>query len=157
MIKVRNPLDNLRSSELPTKQEEQEWNGAVIAEFRANKGRVAAPYENPPPMVLLHTIGAKSGREHIVPMRAIPDGQSLYVFASAHGSEANPDWYHNLVAHPDIMIEKGTESISVRAIELHGEERDVVFARQAARFPVYSEYEHKLKRTIPVIRLDRRS
>jgi deazaflavin-dependent oxidoreductase (nitroreductase family) len=139
------------------REREREGNAAVIAEFRANKGEVAAPYDDPPPMLLLHTIGAKSGREHIVPMRGTPDGESLYVFASAHGSESNPDWYYNLAANPDIVVEKGTRTIPVRATELFGEERDAIFARQAASFPVYTEYERKLKRTIPVIRMDRRA
>ena len=62
-------------------------NAAVIAEFRANRGEVAAPYDDPPPMLLLHTIGARSGREHLVPMRCLVDGETLYVFGSAHGSE----------------------------------------------------------------------
>ena len=88
--------------------EERDWNAEVIAEFRANQGRVAAPYDDPPPMLLLHTIGARSGREHVVPMRCLPDGDRLYVFASAHGSARHPDWYHNVVAHPDFTIEMGT-------------------------------------------------
>jgi deazaflavin-dependent oxidoreductase (nitroreductase family) len=95
--------------------EELDLNTAVIEEFRANKCEVKGPYENPPPMVLLHTLGAKSGKEHIVPMRAMPDGESLYVFASAHGSERNPDWYHNVIANPDTTIEKGIETMPVRA------------------------------------------
>lgn len=132
-------------------------NAEVIAEFRANNGKVAAPYADPPPMLLVHTIGARSGKEHIVPMRCLPDGETLYIFASAHGSERNPDWYYNIIEHPDITIEKGTESIAVHATELHGEERDAMFARQAARFPVFAEYERRLRRTIPVIRLDRRA
>jgi deazaflavin-dependent oxidoreductase (nitroreductase family) len=136
---------------------ERDWNAEVIAEFRANKGEVKAPYDDPPPMLLVHTIGAKSGREHVVPMRAMPDGESLYIFASAHGSDRHPDWHHNVVANPDITIEKGTETIPVRATEVRGSARDVIFARQAARFPVFAEYERKLKRTIPVIRLDRRT
>lgn len=131
-------------------------NAAVIAHFRANGGQVPAPYDAPPPMVLLHTIGARSGREHLVPMRAMVDGEPLYLFASAHGSPRHPDWYHNLRAHPDIVIELGTESIPVRATELSGAERDAIFARQAARFPTFAEYARRLERTIPVIRLDRR-
>jgi deazaflavin-dependent oxidoreductase (nitroreductase family) len=137
--------------------EERDWNVKVIAEFRANKGQVQAPYENPPPMLLLHTIGARSGREHIVPMRALPEGDRLYVFASAHGSTRNPDWYHNLIAHPEIVIEQGSEVIPVRATEVVGAERDTIFARHAARFPIFLEYAQRLKRTIPVIRLDRRA
>jgi deazaflavin-dependent oxidoreductase (nitroreductase family) len=137
--------------------EERDWNAEVIAEFRANKGEVAAPYENPPPMLLIHTIGAKSGKEHVVPMRCLPDGDTLYIFASAHGSDRRPDWYHNIVANPDITIEKGAETIAVRATELVGEEREAIFARHAARFPIFAEYQRKLTRTIPVIRLDRRT
>lgn len=136
--------------------EEREWNAKVIAEFRANKGEVAAPYEDPPPMLLVHTAGRKSGREHVAPMRAMPDGEALYIFASAHGSHRNPDWYYNIVANPDIMIEKGIETIPVRATEVVGEERNRIFARQAARFSIFADYERKLDRTIPVIRLDRR-
>lgn len=136
---------------------ERDWNTAVIAEFRANGGEVEAPYDDPPPMLLLHTAGAKSGKEHVVPMRCLPDGDRFYVFGSAHGSNRNPDWYHNLVAHPDITIEKGTESIPVRATVLHGAERDAIFARQAARFPTFADYERRLARTIPVVRLDRRA
>jgi deazaflavin-dependent oxidoreductase (nitroreductase family) len=128
-------------------------NAEVIAEFRASKGEVAAPYDNPPPMLLLHTIGAKTGREHVVPMRCLPDGNSLYIFGSAHGSDRNPDWYYNLLAHPDFTVEKGVETIPVHATEVFGEERETVFARQAARFPIFAEYQRKLKRTIPVIRL----
>jgi deazaflavin-dependent oxidoreductase (nitroreductase family) len=135
---------------------ERDWNAEVIAEFRANRGEVAAPYDDPPPMLLVHTAGARSGKEHIVPMRALPDGDALYVFASAHGSDRQPDWYYNLVANPDITIEKGTESLAVRATVLHGAEREAIFARHAARFPIFTEYERTLARTIPVIRLDPR-
>ena len=131
-------------------------NDAVIATFRANKGEVPAPYPDPPPMLLLHTIGARSGKEHIVPMRCLVDGDALYVFASAHGSERNPDWYRNVVAHQDFTIEMGTETVPVRATEVHGAERARIFARQSARFPTFANYERSLKRTIPVIRLDRR-
>jgi deazaflavin-dependent oxidoreductase (nitroreductase family) len=137
--------------------DERDWNAEVIAEFRANGGEVAAPYPDPPPMLLLHTIGARSGREHVVPMRCLPDGDALYVFASAHGKTRHPDWYHNLVAYPDIAVEKGSETIAVRATELRGAERDAVFERQAARFPIFAEYAGRLDRTIPVLRLDRRS
>lgn len=135
---------------------ERDWNAEVIAEFRANGGVVAAPYEDPPPMVLLHTIGARSGREHIVPMRAMPVGESLYIFASAHGSPRHPDWYYNLKANPDIEIEIGTEVRAVRATEVNGAERDEIFARQTERFPIFAEYEQRTGRTIPVIRLDPR-
>lgn len=135
---------------------ERRWNAEVFAEFRANGGEVAAPYSDPPPMVLLHTIGARSGKEHVVPMRAMADGEAFSVFASAHGSDRHPDWYYNLRAHPGIVIELGTETIPVRATVIAGAERDAVFASHAARFPVFAEYERALARTIPVVRLERR-
>ena len=136
---------------------ERAGNAAVIAEFRANRGEVAAPYDNPPPMLLLHTIGARSGQEHVVPMRCLLDGDRCYVFASAHGSDRHPDWYYNVVAHPDFTIEMGTETIPVHATEVRGAEREAVFARQADRFPIFAAHERRHRRTIPVIRLERRT
>lgn len=131
-------------------------NAEVIAEFRANGGDVAAPYDNPPPMLLLHTIGARSGKEHVVPMRTQLDGDVMYVFGSAHGSPRHPAWYHNLLAHPEIEIERGRETIPVRAVQVHGAERERIFSRQKARFQIFADYESRLDRTIPVFRLDRR-
>jgi deazaflavin-dependent oxidoreductase (nitroreductase family) len=131
-------------------------NADVIAEFRASGGAVKADYDDPAPMLLLHTIGAKSSREHVTPMRAMVDGDAFYVFASAHGSPRNPDWYHNLKAQPEITIEVGGGSIPVRATEITGEERQVIFDRHADRFPIFAEYQRRLDCTIPVIRLDRR-
>lgn len=139
---------------MPT--QEQEWNAPVIAEFRANAGEVAAPYDNPPPMLVLHTIGARSGREHIVPMRTRIEGDAMYVFGSAHGSERHPDWYRNVMAHPDFLVEKGTETFPVHATEITGAERERVFRAHAATFPVFTDYEQKLERTIPVLKLERR-
>jgi deazaflavin-dependent oxidoreductase (nitroreductase family) len=86
----------------------------------------------------------------------MPAGEALSIFASAHGSARKPDWYHNIIAHPDITIEQGTETLPVRATEVVGGERDAIFARHAARFPVFADYQRTLARTIPVIRLDRR-
>lgn len=138
---------------MPT--QEQEWNVPVIAEFRANGGEVAAPYDNPPPMLLLHTIGARSGREHIVPMRARIEGDAMYVFGSAHGSTRQPDWYRNVQANPDFQVEKGTETFLVHATEVTGTERERIFRAHAATFPVFADYEQKLERTIPVLKLER--
>lgn len=92
---------------------ERDGNAGVIAELRANEGQVAGPLPDPPPMLLIHTIGAKSGNEHIVPMRCLEDGEMLYIFGSAHGHDKHPDWYWNLRAHPEIVIEKGPETIPV--------------------------------------------
>jgi deazaflavin-dependent oxidoreductase (nitroreductase family) len=150
------PLRGDTRMDMGNQQDVRDINAEVIAEFRANGGRVAAPYDDPPPMLLVHTVGARTGLERVTPMRCLPDGDVLYIFASAHGSDRHPAWYHNLLAHPDIVIEKGTETIPVHATVLHGEERDAIFARQAARFPSFAAMQARLTRRIPVIRLERR-
>jgi len=136
--------------------EERDWNAEIIAEFRANNGNVQAPYDKPPPMLLLHTIGAKSGREHIVPMRGLPDGDAIHVFATAHSSPRNPDWYHNLLAHPDIVIERGTNTIPVHASLLQDDERRVIIDRWIARVPPVRAVFTNITREVPVFRLDPR-
>jgi deazaflavin-dependent oxidoreductase (nitroreductase family) len=73
------------------------------------------------------------------------------VFASKAGAPTNPDWYHNLKAHPDVTIEVGTDTIRVRAEEATGEERDRLFRAQAERSPQFAEYQSKTERVIPVI------
>ena len=110
-------------------------------------------------MVVVHHRGRQSGREYVTPMMYLPHDtapDSIYVFATKGGVPTNPDWYYNLIANPDITIEKGSESIAVRATEVLGAERDAIFARQAARFAIFAEYQRKLSRVIPVIRLERR-
>ncbi|MCA9864158.1 MAG: nitroreductase/quinone reductase family protein [Thermomicrobiales bacterium] len=139
---------------MPT--QEQEWNAPVTAEFRANAGEVAAPYDNPPPMLLLPTIAARSGRVHIVPLRARLEDGARYVFGSAHGSERHPAWHRNVVANPEYLIEKGPETVPVHATEVTGAERERVFRAHATQFPTFVDHEQKLERTIPVLKLERR-
>ncbi len=133
---------------------ERDWNAKIIAEFRANRGEVAAPYDDPPPRALLHTIGARSGREHVVPMRALVDGDALYVFATAHGSDRNPDWFHNVVANPDFSVELGVAVIPVHATVLRGADRANVLQRWRERVPLIDEVLAKTSRDVPVIRLE---
>ena len=129
-------------------------NAEVISLFRTNHGQVPSPYEDdPPPMIVMHTLGARSGKEHLVPLRAIPAGDDLLVFGSAHGKVTHPDWYYNMKTHPDFEIEIGDEVRGVRAEEVTGSERDRLFAAHKARYPVFADYEQRLSRTIPVLRL----
>ena len=104
----------------------------------------------------MNTTGRRSGQDHITPMRCLPEGDHWYVFGSAHGSERHPDWYLNLVANPDVVIEVGAETVPVRATVLAGEERDDIFNRQISRFPSFGELQARLDREIPVVRLDPR-
>lgn len=137
-------------------KEMNDWNAQIIAEFRANDGKVGGPFEGAP-MVLVHHTGAKTGTERITPLmyRPGPDGR-IYVFASKAGATDNPDWYHNLKANPDTTIEIGAETdVAVRATELEGDERAEVWEAHKAAVPQFAEYEKTANRTIPVIALDR--
>lgn len=133
-----------------------DFNQQIIAEFRANKGVVGGPFEGAP-MLLLTAKGAKSGTERTTPLVYLPDGDRYLIFASKGGAPANPAWYHNLIAHPEATVEVGTEKFSATATELKGEERDRLYAKQAARMPAFGEYQQKTSRTIPVIALTRRA
>jgi deazaflavin-dependent oxidoreductase (nitroreductase family) len=132
-----------------------DYNAQVIAEFRENHGKVGGSFEDAP-LLLLHSAGAKSGQERVNPMMYLPDGERFLVFASKGGAPTNPDWYHNLKAHPDATIEVGDETVAVRAEELPRAERDEKYAEQAALYPGFADYEKKTDRVIPVLALTRR-
>jgi deazaflavin-dependent oxidoreductase (nitroreductase family) len=132
-----------------------DWNDKVIAEFRANQGRVGGQFEGAP-LLLLHSTGAKSGQERVNPMMYQVVGNGFAVFASKAGADTNPDWYHNLRAHPQARIEVGTETLDVTARVLDAEEREPIWEGQKARYPGFADYERKTDRVIPVVMLDRR-
>lgn len=133
-------------------------NRQTIEEFHANAGKVGGRFEGAL-MLLLTTTGAKSGQRHTIPLVYMPDGNRLIVLASKHGAPTHPDWYTNLVAHPEVTVEvgkgNGTESFEARAIVITGEERDQLFAKQARMFPLFAELQAKTSRLIPVIALER--
>lgn len=132
-----------------------DWNDKVIAEFRENGGKVGGTFEGAP-LLLLHSTGAKSGQPRVHPMmyRAVGDG--FAVFASKAGADTNPDWFHNLRAHPDAAIEVGTETFDVVARVLDDVEREPVWEAQKAQYPGFADYEAKTSRVIPVVMLERR-
>ena len=132
-----------------------DFNRSVIEEFRANHGKVGGPFDGAP-MVLLTTRGARSGEARVNPLAALPgDADVLYVFASKGGAPTNPDWFHNLVAHPDVEVEFGDERYAATATQVKGEERDRLFAEQVRRMPGFGDYEKKTDRVIPVVELRR--
>ena len=130
-----------------------DFNAKVIEEFHANEGRVGGNFEGAS-LLLLHHTGAKSGKSYINPLAFQEDGDRRVIFASKAGAPTNPDWYHNLKAHPQVKIEVGTETIDVTAEEVTGEERDRLFRRQVELMPTFAEYTEKAGgRVIPVIAL----
>ena len=129
-----------------------DFNARNIAEFRANHGRVSGLFEGAP-LLLLHTLGARTGTPRVNPMMYLEDNGRYVVFASKAGADVNPDWYHNLLAHPVTSIEVGDLTLDVHAVELHGTERDRLFNQQAGLYPGFRDYQQKTSRTIPVVAL----
>ena len=125
-------------------------------EFRANAGKVGGPFEGSP-MLILHTTGARSGREHMNPLVYQSDGDRLVVFASKGGAPNHPDWYHNLAANPDVTIEVGTETLAKRARIATGDERERLWTRQKQLMPGFADYQAKTTRQIPVVILEPRA
>ena len=132
-----------------------DWNHKVIEEFRANEGKVDGSFAGAP-LLLLHSTGARSGQERVNPMMYQAVGDSLAVFASKAGADSNPDWYHNLVAHPEARVEVGSETSDVTARVLESGERAPIWEDQKARYPGFADYETKTDRVIPVVLLERR-
>ena len=130
----------------------QDWNQTIIKEFRANEGKMGGGFGGAP-LLLLHTTGAKTGRERVNPMMYLDLDGNRYVFASKSGADTNPDWYWNLVAHPDVTAEVGTETYEAAAVPVTGGDRDRIYAEQARRYPGFAEYEEKTSRVIPVVEL----
>lgn len=131
-----------------------DFNASIIAEFRANGGKVGGPFEGAP-MVLLHTTGAKSGKERVNPLVYTRDGDRYVVIASKGGAPTNPDWYHNVRANPRVTLEVGEETFEATATVVDGAERDRLFAAQAELMPGFKDYEKNTDRVIPVVVLDR--
>src|SRR6201988_1461625 len=146
------PARDVSRYEETTMSDGNDFNARNIAEFRANHGRVSGPFEGAP-LVVLHTVGARSGKPRTNIMMYLADGGRYLVFASANGADDNPAWYWNLKANPDARIEVGDDIVDVHATELQGAERDDKYALQAERYPGFAEYERMTSRTIPVVAL----
>ena len=133
------------------------WNDRIIDEFRSNEGEVGGYFEGAT-MLLLHTEGRRTRKEHVTPLVYLPDGDRRVVFGSKGGSPGHPDWVRNLEANPEGTIEVGTERIPVRAtIVWDGPERDELYSRQVAVRPAFADYERKTAgiRRIPAVVLER--
>ena len=131
-----------------------DFNRQIIDEFRANGGKVGGRFAGAT-MLLLHTTGAKSGKERISPLVYTEDGDRVVIFASKAGAPTNPDWYHNVVANPQVSVEIGTETVPMTARVATGEERTRLWEAQKAKIPTFAEYESRTSREIPVVVLER--
>lgn len=130
-----------------------DWNAAIIDEFRANAGKVGGQFEGAP-MLLLHTTGARSGQERVNPLVYQADGDRLVVFGSKGGAPTHPDWFHNLLANPDVTVEVGTETQARRARVAEGDEHERLWSNQKRLMPGFADYEANTTRQIPVVILE---
>ncbi|KIA61806.1 cell entry protein [Nocardia vulneris] len=131
------------------------FNEQVIAEFRANAGKVGGMFEGAH-MVLITTTGAKSGRQITSPLVFLPDGERVVLIASNGGADKHPAWYFNLRANPELTVEIGTERYEAKAEEVTGAERDALYARMVEIMPGFGEYQEKTSRRIPVFAVYRK-
>jgi deazaflavin-dependent oxidoreductase (nitroreductase family) len=133
-----------------------DWNKAIIEEFRANDGKVGGHFASNT-LLLLHTTGAKSGKERLNPLVTFEDGDRLVIVASKGGAASHPDWYHNVVANPDVSVEYGKEKFQARATVTSEPERTELYEQMESHMTSFSEYKLKAGRVIPVVTLSRMS
>lgn len=134
--------------------DQNEFNRKIIEEFRANGGETFGPFKGRP-LLLLTTTGAKSGEPRTTPLVYSRDGKRIVVIASMGGAPKHPAWFLNLRANPEVTVELGTEKFRARASTAGAEERDRLYAQQAAEMPAFNEYQQKTTRRIPVVVLER--
>ncbi|MFD3694605.1 nitroreductase/quinone reductase family protein [Streptomyces sp. NPDC058646] len=130
------------------------FNQSVIDEFRAHAGKVGGPFEGGD-LLLLTTTGATSGTARTTPLGYVRHGGSLLVVGSNMGAPRHPDWYHNLLAHPVVQVEIGTQSFGALAVPAEGARRDELFAHVVRAEPGYGDYQALTTRVLPVVVLER--
>lgn len=135
--------------------DQKNYNHQLIEDFRANRGKSDSPFANRP-MLLLTTTGARSGQPRTTPMMYIHDGDRLLVIASNAGAPKHPDWYRNLVAHPEVTVEVGNETYPATAIVTEGTEREQLWNSIVEKYPFFTDHQAKTTRQIPIIALERR-
>jgi deazaflavin-dependent oxidoreductase (nitroreductase family) len=139
------------------KTELEHHNRRVTDEFRRSGGVVGGMYEGMS-LLLLHTVGARTGQRRVNPLVCQKlDGGSYAVFAANGGAPVAPDWYHNLLDSPQVEIEVGTVEIPVTARVVTGEERAAIWDRQTELLPHFAELAATAGRQVPVVVLDERT
>ncbi|MFE0021418.1 nitroreductase family deazaflavin-dependent oxidoreductase [Amycolatopsis sp. NPDC059021] len=136
-------------------EEIQNFNKGIIEEFRSNHGKVGGMFEGAD-LLLLTTVGAKSGQERISPLAYQRDGERMVIIASYGGADRHPAWYHNIVANPKVTVDLGDGAFPATAVvHAEGPERDRLYARMAEAMPQFAEYQQKTQRIIPVVVLEK--
>jgi deazaflavin-dependent oxidoreductase (nitroreductase family) len=135
---------------------QNEYNRKLIEDFRASRGVSDDPFAGRP-LLLLTTTGARSGQRRTTPLMYVADRDRLLVIASNAGAPAHPDWYRNLLAHPEATVEVGADTYDVHAVVLEGAERQQLWDTIVESYPFFTEHQAKITREIPVIALERQA
>ena len=138
----------------PAKSKVDEINERYMRALRENNGVVPGELSGVPSLIIT-TTGAKSGQKRSVPLAYAMVGERLLIIASMGGAKRNPPWFHNLVANPDVVVEKDGETFNAKAVVSEGADRDALFAQICDMMPVFAEYQNRTSRTIPVVELVR--
>ncbi|MEV0295090.1 nitroreductase/quinone reductase family protein [Nocardia sp. NPDC050710] len=139
-----------------TEAEIAQWNNGVIQEFRDNGGKVGGAYEGGE-LILLGTVGARSGKRHVVPLGLLRRGDTLYV--SSLIEDKYPAWFHNVKAQPRVTVELGADTFHATAKALAGAEYAEFASWVREHNPALAKYQAKVSRPLPlvVLEFDRRS
>ena len=130
-------------------------NERFMKTFRENGGKIPGELQDIPCLIIT-TTGAKTGKKRPIPLACHEVDGRLLIIASMGGAKKNPPWYHNLVANPDVIVEKDGETYEATAIVTQGADRDALFKNVCEALPPFAEYQARTQRTIPVIELKRK-
>lgn len=131
-----------------------DFNRAIVEEFRANGGTVGGPFEGAT-LLLLHSTGAKSGKTRMSPLAYLMIDGKMIIVGSYAGAPRNPAWVHNVRAHPKAFIEIGTDAYDVDVRELPDTERDAMYPKLVEMAPAFGDYQAKTTRVIPLFEVTR--
>jgi len=126
--------------------------GAHAGVYRATGGKLFGRMGKSP-ILLLNTVGRKSGRKRTSPLLYVMDGEDFVIIASKGGAPTHPAWYLNLRADPDATVEVGDREVRVRAEETDSEEKARLWQRMVEMYPTYDDYQQKTEREIPLLKL----
>lgn len=132
------------------------WNDTVMNAFRQSNGKEAGRFSGSQ-LLILHTVGAKSGEPREAPMMYFGEGDTAYVIASKGGAPEHPAWYYNLLANPEVRVERGTGDgileYDAIAVPVDRQRRDELWAEFTERAPGFAEYQQDLDRIIPIVKI----
>lgn len=131
----------------------EKWVRDQVEAYEESDGKAGANLRGMP-VVLLTTLGAKSGLVRKVPLMRVEHDGKYAAVASLGGAPKNPVWYYNLKAHPDLDLRDGEQTFAMTAREVTGAEYDQWWERAVAAYPDYADYKRKTDRVIPLFVLE---